>query len=387
LRFSLHLVDSIYKVYDNVDKVLEPMKDVMCRFVHKYVTVHTPTTHALQLSFLWSQVPRSCACMWWVVKYMVPWLHGDSLDDGAVKHKGSGAMHKLWPLWVQYAWQPWQVQEQHYHKSWHSAPRSQAASSSQAAADTLVTPSNGFPEHVCSLSAVLAMLLWNMVKKRRQDENAHLRFRSRELLHALLSHFLPDTVSIPLRLDEGHVIGSTPVQEPHVSVVCGKSALHLQVHVQPELDAKTLLLRLQSWCAECNSSLGTLGCLLAMLAQSKDDWLVAQLLFGIEVAVCSTHEFAQYSGDAFDAPRLPKGARVDAHLPDQVGLQEADDMGGPAKLCKAAARFKKFGGKYNAVWEQKARVSYYGVDVFVSLLSQCAMQPFSVCCLHLPRPW
>ena len=33
-------------------------------------------------------------------------------------------------------------------------------------------------------------------------------------------------------------------------------------------------------------------------------------------------------------------SRVDAHLPDQVGLEEADGLGGPATLCQAAARFQ-----------------------------------------------
>ena len=368
LRFSLHLVDSIFKIFDSRDKVLEPLKDAMGRYRHKYFTLRTTTTEAWPLSFIWSQIPRCCACVWWVVRYMVPWLHGDALDDGVDRHKGNYVMHKLWPLWVQYAWQPWQISEQHYHKSWHSASRSQqhTDASTMHPGPSMTGSQHDFPEHVCSMGAVLAMLLWNIVKKRRQQENAHLRTRSKDLLQSLLRHFLHDAASIPLRLDVSYMINDTPVQEPHVSLVC-TAPLQLQVHIQPELEAKTLLLSLQSYCAGCNSSGGTLADLLVLLAQSRVDWLVAQLLFGIEVAVSSTHEFAQYSGDAFDAPRLPKGARVDAHLPDQVGLEEADGLGGPATLCQAAARFQNFKGKFNAVWEQKAVVPY-GVFPFVTLL-------------------
>lgn len=357
LRHSLHLVDSIFKLYDSRDKVLEPIRDVMCRFVHHYMRLLTATTQELPLSFLWSKVPKSCSCTWWVVRYMVPWLHGVSSGDDAGKHKGNHVMHKLWPIWEQYAWQPWQIQGQYYHKSWHCASRSQqVVADTSSGHDSQPLPPGEFPEHVCSFSAVIAMLLWNIMKRRKKDENPHLRLRSKDLLQSLLTHFLPEVASIPVRLDVDHVIGTTPLQEPHVSVLCGKSSLCVQVHVQPELEAQTLLLRLRSSCADCNSSSGTLPDLLVMLAQSRQDWLVAQLLFGIEVAVCSTHDFALYSTDAFDAPTVPKCARQDAHLVDQVGLLQADELGGGSNLCKAAARFAKFSGKYNAVWEQKASV-------------------------------
>ena len=89
LRFSLHLVDSIFKIFDSRDKVLEPLKDAMGRFRRKYFTLRTTTTDAWPLSFIWSQIPRCCACVWWVVRYMVPWLHGDALDDGVDRHKGN----------------------------------------------------------------------------------------------------------------------------------------------------------------------------------------------------------------------------------------------------------------------------------------------------------
>jgi len=186
-----------------------------------------PSVGSLGFSIFHRTMPLLGATVFWCMRVLLPFLL--DLAFGHAKLKGNKQLHKSWQLWKTYAWARFHIPAAHCAQSWHERGQKQTdttkgnACSEDAAAEeeqpgspmfveddvddcmgsdsdsdgepasAADAGSRSFPEACVSLSALLAILVWNCVKRGATPEKAEVQ-RSTCLMQVLLARLLPKVI-------------------------------------------------------------------------------------------------------------------------------------------------------------------------------------------------